>query len=74
MPKADSSKPLTRKEKQDLLDSIASAKQQLANDKAARPKRQLTQKQLDNLAKGRAMNPRFHPKSGKKDSKASKSK
>ena len=71
---AKASKPLSRKEKQDLLDSIANAKQQLAVDKAQRPKRQLTAKQLENLRRGREMNPRFHPKNGKKDSKASKTK
>lgn len=59
------SSPLSRKERQELQDSIASAKAKLAADKTTRPKRQLTQKQLDNLARGRSMNSRFHPK--KKD-------
>ena len=59
------SSQLTRKERQELEESIAAAKAKLAADKATRPKRQLTQKQLDNLARGRSMNPRFHPK--KKD-------
>ena len=56
---------LTRKEVKALEDSIAAAKAKLEADRATRPKRQLTQKQLDNLARGRSMNQRFHPK--KKD-------
>ena len=56
------SKALTRKEKAELQEQITNAKKALASDKANRPKRQLTQKQLENLAKGRTMNPRFHPK------------
>ena len=69
---AKASKPLSRKEKQDLLDSIANAKQQLAVDKAQHPKRQLTAKQLENLRRGREMNPHFKPKNFK--TKAPKSK
>ena len=55
-------KPLTKTEKQALQDQIASAKAKLAIDKTNRPKRQLTEKQLENLARGRSMNPHFKPK------------
>ena len=58
---------LTRAERKALEEQIRSAKQALLLDKATRPKKQLTQKQLDNLAAGRAKNPKFRPKKeGKK--------
>ena len=56
------SKPLSRKEKQDLVDQIATAKARLATDRLTRPKRKLSEKQLENLRKGREANPYFHPR------------
>ena len=53
---------LTRKERQALQDQIDSAKAKLEADRANRPKRQLTTKQLENLRRGRELNPHFHPK------------
>ena len=63
---------LTRKERQALQDQIDSAKAKLEADRANRPKRQLTAKQLENLRRGRELNPHFHPK--KDDSKISSDK
>lgn len=64
-----SGKSLSRKEKQELEESIANAKAKLAADKLSRPKRKLTQKQLENLRKGREANPHFHPKKASELSK-----
>ena len=58
---------LTRAERKALEDQIREAKEALMLDKATRPKRKLTQKQLDNLAKGRAANPNFRPKKSTKN-------
>lgn len=55
-------KPLTTSERKALRAGIEEAKQALAVDKATRPKKKPTQKQLDALAIGRAKNSRFHPK------------
>ena len=52
-------KPLTRKERETLKQQIKQAKEMLAKDKETRPKKQLSPKQLENLAKGRALNPKF---------------
>ena len=62
MPKKEVVKPLTRKEKQELRQQIEVAKEALAKDKASRPKKKLSPKQLENLARGRAANPKFKPK------------
>ena len=58
-PKATGQAPLTRSEIKALKEQIRSAREALMLDKANRPKRQLTQKQLDNLAKGRALNSKY---------------
>lgn len=56
------SKALTPAERKALRAEIKKNKELLAQDRQSRPKRKLTEKQLNALAEGRKKNPKLKPK------------
>lgn len=60
--KESKQKRLSRSQRKELKNQISSAKEALKKDKEARPKRKLSEKQLEALAAGRAKNPKLKAK------------